>query len=84
MDEQGQEGQTELGGITATKGEEANTEVGSTEGESHNTKHALWPAEGQETSMHPEERQRFTEDSGRVGPLRGEYETEDGAVRCRV
>ena len=27
--------------------------------------------------MHPEERQRVTEDSGRVGPLRGKYEEED-------
>ena len=59
------------------KGEEADAKVWSTTGEERNTKHALWQAEGQETSMHPEERQRVTEDSGRVGPLRGKYEEED-------
>ena len=76
-DEQGQEGQTESRGTTTTKGEEANAEVGSTASEACNRKHALRPAEGQQTSMHPEERQQVTEDSGRVGPLRGKYEEED-------
>ena len=65
-------------GTTTMKGEEADAKVWSTTGEERNTKHALWQAEGQETSMHPEKRQRVTEDSGRVGPLRGEYEEEDG------
>ena len=70
-------GQTESGATTTTKEEEADTKVGSTVGEARNTKHAVRPVEGQETSMHPEEQRRVTEDSGRVGPLRGEYEEED-------
>ena len=40
-DEWGQEGQTELGGTTATNGEEAEMEIGSMAGEARNTKHAL-------------------------------------------
>ena len=46
-------------------------------GEARNTKHAIRPVEGQETSMHMEELQQATDDDGRMAPLRGEYEEED-------
>ena len=46
-------------------------------GEARNTKHAIRPVEGQETSMPTEEAQRTTNDDGRMAPLRGKYEEED-------
>ena len=59
------------------KDEETDVEVGSTVDE-RNTKHALRPAEGQDTTMHPEEPQRVTDDCDRMTPLRGKYEREVG------
>ena len=43
-------------------------------GEARNTKHAIRPEEGHETSMPTEEPQRATDDDGWMTPLRGEYE----------
>jgi hypothetical protein len=56
-------------------------EVGVTAGEGRGTEHALRPAEGQGTSMHPKERQRVTDDDGRVKPLRGKRGMTDGTTR---
>ena len=82
-DERGHEDQTESRAATTTKEEEleADAEVGTTASEGREAKHALRPAEGQETSMHPEERQRVTDDDGRVKPSRGKRGTKDGAAR---
>ena len=45
--------------VTAGGGEELETDadIGSTADKACNRKHALWPAEGQDTSMHSEEPQ---------------------------
>ena len=80
-DERGQDGKPEAEGTTATKEEEADAEVGTTTSEGRETEHALRPAEGQGTSMHPEERQRVTDDDGRVKPSRGKRGTKDGTAR---
>jgi hypothetical protein len=80
--EQAQDDEPEPGGATAMEGEETDAELGSAD-EGRNMEHALRPTEGQETSMHPVERQRKTDDNGRGKPLRGRDKMEDGAVRRR-
>ena len=57
---------------------ETDVEVGSRVDEARNKTHAIRPVEGQDTSMHTEEPQRVTDDDGRMTPLRGKYEEEDG------
>jgi hypothetical protein len=74
--EQAQEDKPESEEAMATKGKETDVEFRSMKDE-RNTKHALWPVEGQDTSMHPEEPQRVTDDDGRMTPLRGEYEEDN-------
>jgi hypothetical protein len=61
---------------TTTKDKETEAEFGSMKDE-RNTRHALRPAEGQDTSMHPEEPQRVTDDDSQMTPLRGEYEEDN-------
>ena len=55
-DERGQDGNPEPERDTTMKEEEADAEVGATTSEGRETEHALRPAEGQGTNMHPEER----------------------------
>ena len=73
MDERVQDGEPESEGATTRKDEETNALLGFTTDEGRNMEHALRSAEGQRTSMHPEEPQRVTGDSGPVEPLRGKY-----------
>jgi hypothetical protein len=79
----GQAGQDSVGRGMATlrASEDTDAEVGVTAGEGHGTEHALRPAEGQGTSMHPEERQRVPDDDGRVKPLRGKRGMKNGTTR---
>ena len=71
-------------GMTTTKGGESDTEVGTTTSEGRKMKHALRPLEGQETSMHPKQPERVTDDCGRVKPLRCKYGKKDGVARSRI
>jgi hypothetical protein len=80
---QGQAGQDSAGRGMATPraSEDTDAEVGVTVGEGRGTEHALRPAAGQGTSMHPEERQRVPDDDDRVKPLRGKRGMKDGTTR---
>mgnify|MGYP006970530922 CR=1 FL=1 len=82
-DEWGQEGQSDLEGTTKTKGEEANVRIEATTSEGWNRMHTMRSLESQGTSMHSEELQQVTDDSGQVKPSRGKRGTKDGATRCQ-
>ena len=60
-----------------TKGEEANTEIGSTTSEGQNTA----SLESQGTSMHSKEPQRLAHNDGWLKPSTGKRGTKDNAVR---
>ena len=77
-DEWGQDGKPESEEATTTKDEEIDAEFGTTASEGREVKHALRPVEGQETSMHSDEREQVTGNGGPVEPLRGEH-----AARCQ-
>jgi hypothetical protein len=78
----GQAGQNSAGRgmVIPRASEDTDAEVEVTAGEGRGTEHALRPTEGQGTSMHPEERQRVTDDDGRIEPLRGKHGMKDGAT----
>jgi hypothetical protein len=64
---------------TPRASEDIDAEVRVTAEEGRGTKHALRPAEGQGTSMHPEERQRVTVDDGRASE---DTDMEVGIMEC--